>query len=149
MTARLSLAAGELDAAEDFLKSVDPEAVNRSDIRYLLGTMMLLKGRDGAAEKVFQRLEEESPGEGWGEWGRGLVALSRNDGAGAAAAMKEASSLQSANLEAASYLRRHLVSYWRRGSPAPSEEELVPLFPGLAELRDRYRIMFRLGDGAE
>jgi peroxiredoxin len=143
MTARLSLAAGEIDKAEDFLRSVDPEAINRSDIRFLLGMMMLLRDRGDAAEKVFQRLEERYPGEAWGKWGLGLVALSRDDWPGAAAAMKEASSLQPANLEAASYLRSHLVSYWRRGSPAPSEDDLVLLFPGLEELRDRYRRMFR------
>ena len=149
MTARLSLAAGEIDEAEDFLRSVDPEAINRSDIRYLLGMMLLLKGKEVAAEKVFQRLEEQSPGEGWGKWGLGLAALARNDGPAAAAAMKEASSLQPANREAASYLRSYLVSYWRRGSPAPAEEELTPLFPSLQELRDRYRRMFRLGGEAD
>jgi peroxiredoxin len=149
MIARISLATGEIEAAADFLKSIDPVALNRGDLRYLLGTMMLLRGRDAAAEKVFQRLEEKSPGEGWGKWGLGLVALSRNDGAAAAAAMKEAASLQPANLEAASYLRRYLVSHWRRGSPAPSEDDLVPLFPNLEELRDRYRRMFRLGGDAD
>jgi peroxiredoxin len=149
MTVRLSLAAGEIGRTEEFFKSVEPEAINRNDLRYLLGVMMLLKGRGTAAEKVFLKLEEESPGEGWGQWGLGLVALSRNDGPAAAAAMKNASSLQPANLEAASHLRRYLVSHWRRGSPAPSEDDLVPLFPGLEELRDRYRRMFRLGTSAD
>lgn len=149
MTARLSLAAGEIDKAEDFLRSIDPAVINRSDIRYLLGMMMLLKGKEAAAEKVFQSLEEKSPGEGWGKWGLGLVALSRDSGPAAAALMKEASSSQPDNLEAASYLRRYLVSYWQRGLPAPAGEELAFLFPNLQELRDRYRRMFRLDGNAD
>ena len=149
MTARISLAAGEVDKAEAFLKSVDPEAINRSDLRYLMGVMMLLRDRDGSAEKVFQKLEEKSPDRGWGKWGLGLVALHRGDGPAAAAAMEEAQSLQPVNLEAAAYLRRYLVSHWRRGAPAPSEEKLVPLFPELEEVRDRYRKMFRLGGSAD
>ena len=52
-------------------RQVSPEAINRGDLRYLLGGLMLAKGDLDAAERAFRALQERLPAEGWGEWGLG------------------------------------------------------------------------------
>jgi tetratricopeptide (TPR) repeat protein len=148
MAARLDLSAENPARAETLLKSAGPEAVNRNDLRFLLGSLLLYKGKTDAAEKTFNTLREKSPGEGWGSWGLGLVGLSRGETGEALEWMKRAYALQPQNAEAEAWLRRHLTGIWLRGESAPLEDDLVALFPSLAELRDRYRRMFNAGTPA-
>jgi peroxiredoxin/Flp pilus assembly protein TadD len=145
MAARLALTEGNPARAEALLRSAGPQVVNRSDLRFLLGSLLLHKGKTDAAEKSFGKLRESFPGEGWGFWGLGLVSLSRDDPEEALGWMKQASSLQPQNFEAKASLRKFLTSAWRRGDSVPLEDELIALFPSLAELRDRYRKMFSAG----
>jgi peroxiredoxin len=67
MVARVSLATGDLPAAEQLARQVTPEMVNRGDLRYLLGGIMLAKGDTAAAAEAFRELRELLPREGWGE----------------------------------------------------------------------------------
>jgi len=145
MAARVALSAGEPERAEDLLRRIDAETLNRNDLRFLMGSLLLFKENDVGAEKIFRRLAEKSPGEGWGPWGMGMVSLSRGDVESALDWMVQASSLLSESLEAEAYLRAYLKNAWIRGEAPPQEEKLVTLFPSLSELRERYRKMYRAG----
>jgi len=68
MIARVSLASGSLEEAERLARQVAPEMLNRGDLRYLLGVLMLAKGELDAAERAFSAVREKLPREGWGEW---------------------------------------------------------------------------------
>jgi tetratricopeptide (TPR) repeat protein len=149
MAARVSLSAGDPERAEDLLRRIDAETLNRNDLRFLMGNLLLFKENDDGAEKIFRRLLEKSPGEGWGPWGLGLVSLSRGDVESALEWMVKASSLPPESPEAEAYLRSYLKTAWIRREAPPHEEELVSLFPSLAELRDRYRKMYRAGAGGD
>jgi hypothetical protein len=63
--------------------------------------------------------------------------------------MVKASALPPESPEAEAYLRSYLKTTWIRRETPPHEEELVSLFPSLAELRDRYRRMYRAGAGGD
>jgi peroxiredoxin len=145
MAARLDLAEGNPGRAETLLKNAGPEAVNRNDLRFLLGSLLLHKGKTEAAEKVFRKLRDKSPREGWGSWGLGLVRLSKGETVAGLDWMKRASALQPQSAEAEAWLRRHLSEFWLRGESAPMEDELVGLFPSLMRMRNRYRKMFDAG----
>lgn len=142
MIARLALLEGNVEEAEMVVRSADPGTVNRDDLRFLLGHMMLVKGKVEAAEKAFLGLQERSPSEGWGTWGLGLVSLARGDIAGALEKMEEAAALRPAPLEAEALVRKYLVGIWLRGESDPREEGFLALFPSLSDLRDRYRRLF-------
>lgn len=142
MIARLALLDGDVEEAEKVIRSADPGTINRDDLRFLLGHMMLVKGKEEAAEKAFLGLQERSPSEGWGLWGLGMVALTREDIAGALEKMEEAAVLRPAPLEAEALVRKHLVGIWLRGESDPLEEGFLVLFPSLSDQRDRYRKLF-------
>ena len=59
MTARVSLAFGSLAEAEQLARQVSPEVINRGDLRYLLGGLMLAKGDLEAAQRAFRGLQEQ------------------------------------------------------------------------------------------
>jgi len=143
MAARISLASGDKEPAEALMRSVDADSINRGDLRYLAGILLLAKGRPEEATRVFARLVEHSPREGWGQWGLGMVLVAGGDAKGGLEKMREASSLQPGNLEAESFLRRRFVEIWRQGGTPQEEEGFVALFPALEDLRGRYRKMFR------
>jgi peroxiredoxin len=145
MAARVSLSAGDPERAKELLRRIDAETLNRNDLRFLMGSLLFFKGNDAGAEKIFRRLAEKSPGEGWGPWGLGLVSLSRGDAESALDWMVKASSLLPESPEAEAYLRAYLKNAWLRGESPPQEEGLVALFPSLSELRERYRKMYRAG----
>jgi tetratricopeptide (TPR) repeat protein len=142
MIARVSLAFGDLAAAERLARQVSPEAINRGDLRYLLGNLMLAKGEMDAAERAFRGLQERLPQEGWGEWGLGQVSLGRGDHAGALAQFRAARALQAANIEGESFVRRHFRDRWMRRETVPEEEGFITVFPALGETRERYRKLF-------
>jgi peroxiredoxin/Tfp pilus assembly protein PilF len=142
MIARVSLAFGDLAAAERLARQVSPEAINRGDLRYLLGNLMLAKGEKDAAESAFRGLRERFPKEGWGEWGLGQVSLARGDHAGALVQFTSARALQAANIEGESSVRRHFRDRWMRRETVPEEEGFIAAFPSLGEVRERYRKLF-------
>ena len=142
MTARVSLAFGSLAEAEQLARQVSPEVINRGDLRYLLGGLMLAKGDLDAAERAFRGLRERLPAEGWGEWGLGQTALARGDRAGALALFQEARALQAENPEGEAFVRRHFRDRWLRRESTPEDEGFVAVFPVLGEIRERYRKLF-------
>jgi tetratricopeptide (TPR) repeat protein len=142
MIARLSLIEGDVEEAESVLRSADPALLNRDDLRFLLGYLMLVKGSEEKAEKAFLNLQRRSPESGWGLWGLGLVALSLDDAGGALEKMEAASALTPRLPEAEARVRTYLVGIWMRGDSAPREEGFLALFPSLTDLRDRYRKLF-------
>jgi Tfp pilus assembly protein PilF len=142
MVARLSLSLGSPAEAERLVRQVSPEAINRGDLRYLLGSLMLFKGDLDAAERTFRALQERLPAEGWGLWGLGLVALERGDHRAALVALERAARLQPENPEAAAIVRRHFRDACRRQEPFAEEEGFVKVFPALAELKERYCRVF-------
>ena len=146
MTAGVSLASGDLGEAERLARQVSPEAINRGDLRYLLGNLMLAKGEKDAAERAFRGLQERLPQEGWGEWGLGQVALARGDYAGALAQFQAARALQAVNPEGESFVRRHFRDRWMRRETVPEEEGFITAFPALGETRERYRKLFGSAD---
>jgi tetratricopeptide (TPR) repeat protein len=142
MTARVSLAFGDLTEAERLARQVSPEAINRGDLRYLLGNLMLAKGETDAAERAFRGLQERLPQEGWGEWGLGQATLARGDRGAALALFKAARALQADNPEGESLVRRHFRDRWMRRETVPEEEGFIAVFPSLGEIRERYRRLF-------
>lgn len=142
MTARVSLAFGSLAEAEHLARKVSPELINRGDLRYLLGNLMLAKGDPDAAESAFRALQQRLPQEGWGEWGLGQVALSRSDRAAALELFRAARAAQSGNPEGEAFVRRHFRDRWLRRESVPEEDGFVALFPALGETRERYRKLF-------
>ena len=142
MVARVSLSLGSPVEAEQLARQVTPEAINRGDLCYLLGSLMLFKGNLGGAEQTFQALQVRLPAEGWGLWGLGLVALARGDHRGALAALEQAARLQPQNPEAAAFVRRHFRDSCQRQEPFEEEAGFVKIFPELAETRDRYCRLF-------
>jgi len=142
MTARVSLAFGSLAEAEHLARQVSPEVINRGDLRYLLGGLMLAKGDLDAAQRAFRGLQERLPQEGWGEWGLGQTTLARGDRAGALALFKEARALQAENPEGEAFVRRHFRDRWLRRETTPEDEGFVAIFPYLGEIRERYRKLF-------
>jgi peroxiredoxin len=142
MTARVSLSFGDLTAAEQLARQVSPEAINRGDLRYLLGSLMLAKGEKDAAESAFRGLKDRLPQEGWGEWGLGQATLARGDYAGSLAWFASARTLQAENIEGESFVRRHFRDRWMRRETIPGEEGFIAAFPALGEIRERYRKLF-------
>jgi tetratricopeptide (TPR) repeat protein len=142
MTARVSLAFGSLAEAEQLARQVSPEVINRGDLRYLLGGLMLAKGDPDAAERAFRGLRERFPQEGWGEWGLGQTALARGDRAGALSRFKEARALQAENPEGEAFVRRYFRDRWLRRESTPEDEAFVSMFPLLGDIRERYRKLF-------
>ena len=143
MVARISLALGSPAEAEQLARQVSPEAINRGDLRYLLGSLMLFKGDLDAAERTFRALQERLPAEGWGRlgaraWWRSRAATT----GGALAPMEQAARLQPGNLEAEAFVRRHFRDRCLRQEPVPEEAGFVKIFPALAELRERYCRVF-------
>ena len=142
MLARVSLAAGDREPAEQLARQVSPDAVNRGDLRYLLGNLLLTKGELDAAERSFQELREQLPQEGWGEWGLGQVALARGDRAAALPLFKAALVLQPSNTEGEAYVRKHFRDRWMRRETTPEDDAFVAAFPALGEMRERFRNLF-------
>jgi len=142
MTARVALAIGSLAEAEQLARQVSPEVINRGDLRYLLGGLILAKGDLDAAERAFRELRERLPSEGWGEWGLGQTALARGDRAGALALFRAARALQSDNPEGEAFVRRHFRDRWLRREIASEDEGFIVAFPVLGEVRERYRKLF-------
>jgi len=142
MVARISLALGSPVEAEQLARQVSPETINRGDLRYLLGNLMLLKGDLDAAERTFRGLQERLPAEGWGAWGLGMVALARGDYRAALVALEQASRLQPENPEAEAFVRRHFRDRFLRQEAIPEEAQFVKIFPALAEIRERYYRVF-------
>jgi len=142
MTARVSLAYGSRAEAEQLARQVTPEVINRGDLRYLLGNLMLAKGDLDAAEQAFRGLQERLPQEGWGEWGSGQVSLARGDRAGALAEFKRARALQAENPEGEAFVRHYFRDRWLRRESTPEDEGFVAVFPALGEILERYRKLF-------
>ncbi len=142
MVARLSLALGSAAEAEQLARQVSPETINRGDLRYLIGNLILLKGDLDAAERTFRALGDRIPAEGWGAWGLGMVALARGDHREALASLEHASRLQPENLEAEAFVRRYFRDRCLRQEPLPEEARFVRIFPALAELKERYCRVF-------
>jgi peroxiredoxin/Flp pilus assembly protein TadD len=142
MTARVSLAFGSLDEAERLARQVGPETINRGDLRYLLGSLMLAKGDREAAERAFRGLQERLPREGWGEWGLGQTALARGDLAAALALFTAARALQADNPEGEAFVRRYFRDRWMRREQVAEEEGFIAVFPALGETRERYRKLY-------
>jgi peroxiredoxin/Flp pilus assembly protein TadD len=142
MTARVSLAFGSVDEAERLARQVGPETINRGDLWYLLGNLMLAKGDREAAEHAFRGLQERLPREGWGEWGLGQAALARGDHAAALVLFTAARALQVDNPEGEAFVRRHFRDRWMRREQVAEEEGFIALFPALGEMRERYRKLF-------
>jgi peroxiredoxin/Flp pilus assembly protein TadD len=142
MAARLSLTEDDPSRAEKLLRNAGPEAVNRNDLRFLLGSLLLHKGKKEAATEIFAGLKKKSPREGWGAWGLGMVSLSEGNVGEALEWMREASAIQPASAEAEAALRMYLTKAWLRRESVSFEEDLLSLFPSLGELRERYQRMF-------
>lgn len=142
MTARVALALGSRTEAEQLARQVSPEVINRGDLRYLLGSLMLAKGDLDAAERAFRGLRERLPREGWGEWGLGQVTLARADRAGALALFREGRALQAENPEGEAFVRRHFRDRWLRRESSPEDDGFVAVFPSLVEVRESYRKLF-------
>jgi len=142
MVARVSLSLGSPVEAEQLLRQDSLEAINRGDLRYLLGSLMLFKGDLGDAERTFRVLQDQLPAEGWGHWGLGLVALARGDHRGALASMEQAARLQPENPEAAAFVWKHFRDSCQRQESFAEEAGFVKIFPALAETKERYCRVF-------
>jgi len=142
MVARLALALGSAAEAEQLARQVSPETINRGDLRYLIGNLILFKGDFAAAERTFRALRERLPAEGWGAWGLGLVALARGDYREALGQLEQASRVQPGNFEAEAFVKRHFRDRYLRQDPVPEEAGFVKIFPALAELKERYYRVF-------
>lgn len=142
MIARVSLASGSLVEAEQLVRQLSPELVNRGDLRFLLGGMMLAKGDLDAAARAFEGLRARFPREGWGEWGLAQVALARGDAAAALGLFRAAVALQPANPEGEASVRRFFRERWLRREAVPEEDGFVEVFPALGEVRQRYRKLY-------
>ena len=77
MTARVSLAFGSLAEAEHLARQVSPEVINRGDLRYLLGGLMLAKGDQDAAGGCVPRAAGAAPRRRAGGSGGSARRLSR------------------------------------------------------------------------
>lgn len=142
MVARIAFSLGSAAEAEQLARQASPEAINRGDLRFVLGCLMLSKGRLDEAEGSFRSLQERFAGEGWGEWGLGMTALARGERAGALALLRAALALQPVNPEGEAALRRHFRERWQRRESGPEDDAFVAAFPFLAETRERYRRLF-------
>ena len=145
---RQFLAKGDPERAREAFRraaAADPtslEAINRGDLRYLLGSLMLFKGDLGDAERTFRVLQDQLPAEGWGHWGLGLVVLARGDHRGALASMEQAARLQPENPVAAAFVWRYFRDSCQRQESFAEEAGFVKIFPALAETRERYCRVF-------
>ena len=142
MVARISLSLGSPVEAEQLARQISPEAINRGDLRYLLGSLMLFKGDLAAAERTFLILKERLPDEGWGPWGLGLVALARGDHKGALGLLEQAARLQPENPEATAFVRRYFRDSCQHQESFEEEAGYVKLFPALAEVKERFCRIF-------
>ena len=138
MVARIALALGSPDEAEQLARQVSPETINRGDLRYLLGCLILFKGDFPAAERTFRALRERLPAEAWGAWGLGMVALARGEHREALSWLEQAALLQPENLEAEAFVRRRFRDHCLRQAPIPEEAGFMKIFPALAEIKARY-----------
>ena len=142
LLARIALALGSPDEAEQLARQVSPEAINRGDLRYLLGNLMLFKRDFQAAERTFRALHERLPAEAWGAWGLGMVALARGDHREALSWLEQAALSQPENLDAEVFVRRRFRDHCLRQDPIPEEAGFVKIFPALAEIKERYCRVF-------
>lgn len=144
MVARIALALGSPVEAEQLARQVSPDSINRGDLRYLLGNLMLFKGDLDNAERAFRSLQQRLPAEGWGHWGLGMVTLARGDHRSALVSMEQAHRLLPESPEAEAFVRRRFRDHCLRQDPMPEEAGFVKIFPALAEIKERYCRVFDL-----
>jgi hypothetical protein len=70
------------------------------------------------------------------------VALARGDRTGALALFTDARALQAENPEGEAFVRRQFRDRWQRRERTPEDEAFIAVFPGLGEIRERYRKLF-------
>ena len=109
---------------------------DRPDVRFALAEFMLLKGGRTEARMAFDSLQKRYPGQAWGEWGLGILALADGREREALAHMQTAAALGGACLEAETAVLQYLQGYWVEKRQAPAEEAFLAIFAGLAPVRD-------------
>ena len=141
MSARGRLAGGDIEPAEALLHGTDMTLINRNDLRYILGLILLSKGSFERAEAQFLSLRRKSPGENWGYWGLAMVHLHRADYFESLEQLRMVPEAGGSNPELDRYIRDHLVDRWRKGQTVEWEEGFLELFPKLQGIRKQYEIM--------
>jgi hypothetical protein len=139
MAVRLCVCHGDAEAAQLMLSGVSKEDLLGPDLRFALGHLMLVKGRTADARRTFEKLREQSPQVGWGEWGLGLVALAEGDPDGALLHIRAASAGGWSIPEAETAVLKYLESYWKTNRTPPREEQFLALFDELNSVRVCYR----------
>jgi peroxiredoxin len=144
MAMRLSICRGDAAEAERMLGGVSQQASWSADLRFVQGSLLLLKGRTQEARWTFNALRRSHPQEGWGEWGLGMAALAEGDPAEALGHMVAAGPGGAVLPEAETAVLKYLEEYWRAQKTAPHEEQFIALFRELDGVRACYR---KLGRG--
>lgn len=142
MAARIRIAGGNMEAAENLLRSADLTLINRNDLRYLLGVMLLQKGNLEGAEKQFFSLRKKNAGENWSFWGMAMVHLVRGDHFAALEELKNAPATGAASPEMDAFIGEYLTDRWKKGQAVEWETGFLELFPEFRDVKRRYEVMF-------
>jgi len=139
MAVRLCVCHGDTAAAQIMLSAISKQGTIGPDLRFALAQMMLVKGSTAEARRAFENLREHYPGEGWGEWGLGIVALTEGDAESALTHLRAARTGGWSIPEVETAVLNYLEGYWRTKRTAPQEEQFLALFAGLHSVRVCYR----------
>ncbi len=133
---RLAICRGDAEKAEQLLPALGMGQFQRPDAGFAVAELMLLKGGTSEAKMAFESLQRRFPGEAWGEWGLGLLALAAGREHDALAHMQAAAALGSACVEAETAVLQYLQKFWVEKRRAPAEEGFLAIFTQLATVRD-------------
>lgn len=137
MAVRLALCRGDVAEAQRMLRGLGSEQRAKDELRFALAHLLLLKGKNGAAELLFTDLAGDAE-ESWGSWGLGLVALAEGRTGDALHHMEQAAGTGQANAEAETAVLNYLLEYWSEGKAAPEEKAFLGLFTSLSPVRNCY-----------
>ena len=133
---RLAICRGEAERAEQLMPALGMGLFDRPDVNFALAELMLLKGGTAEAKMAFDSLKRRFPGEAWGEWGLGLLALADGREHDALAHMQIAAARGGTCIEAETAVLQHLQRFWIEKRQAPTEEGFLAIFSGLTTIRD-------------
>jgi peroxiredoxin len=133
---RLAICRGDAEGAERLMPALGMGRFDRPEVRFALAELMLLKGGAVEAKMAFDSLRQRHPGEAWGEWGLGLLALADGREHDALAHMRVAAARGGACVEAETAVLQYLQGFWLEERQAPTEAGFLAIFAGLAPIRD-------------
>lgn len=133
---RLAVCRGGVDGAERLMPAIGMGRFDRPDVRFAVAELLLLKGGTAEARMAFDSLQKRYPGEAWGDWGLGIIALADGREHDALEHMRRAASLGDTCVEAETAVLQYLQGFWEGRRQAATEQGFLAIFAKLGPVRE-------------